>query len=79
MNRELEYLSSGTGYLRVNLPFKRTKKERESVERIILMEDRLYPFFFFFEKGLFIEREKLGRSVVFISIRDPIEIYKKCK
>lgn len=77
MNRELEYLSSGTGYLRVNLPFKRTKKERESVERIILMEDRLYPFFFFFLRKDYSLEEK--RSVVFISIRDPIEIYKKCK
>lgn len=41
------------------------------------MKDRLYPFFFFFLRKDYSLEEK--RSVVFISIRDPIEIYKKCK
>lgn len=56
------------------------RKERER-DRVEFLTDNFNgrSFIPFFEKGLFIRRKAPANGRFYFYIRDPIEIYKKCK
>lgn len=57
---------------------KEREKERYRVE-FLTYNFNGRSFIPFFEKGLFIRRKAPGNGRFYFYIRDPIEIYKKCK